>query len=79
MELTLFIRHDRDGSLRAEVEELPGAFAAGDDMGELRQSLEGAISLWLTPEGGDPPRVALELCGPTADWSCCRARARFGA
>jgi predicted RNase H-like HicB family nuclease len=45
--------------LWAEVEELPGCFAAGADMAELTEALAEAISLYLSEPGNDV-RVELE-------------------
>jgi predicted RNase H-like HicB family nuclease len=42
-----------------EVLELPGCFAAGADMDELREALSEAISLYLS-EPGDVKHVELE-------------------
>ena len=46
-------RSEDDHSLWAEVVELPGCFATGDDLDELRESLQEAIALYLhdDPEG----------------------------
>jgi predicted RNase H-like HicB family nuclease len=51
------------GMLWAEVLELPGCFASGATLDELREALEEAISLYLTddPEGG-----VLEIKGAAA-------------
>ena len=40
--------HDEDGSLWAEVLDLPGCFASGDTEDELREALDEAISLYLS-------------------------------
>lgn len=42
--------HKDSGSLWAEVVELPGCFATGEDLDELRRALEEAISLYLLDE-----------------------------
>jgi predicted RNase H-like HicB family nuclease len=47
MELTARIHHE-DGCYWAEVLELPGCFAAGDTLDELRDALAEAISLYMT-------------------------------
>lgn len=39
--------HEESGSLWAEVVELPGCFASGDDLDDLQEALEEAISLYL--------------------------------
>jgi predicted RNase H-like HicB family nuclease len=43
--------HQEDGSYWAEVDELPGCFAAGDSLDELWESLREAVELYVsTPE-----------------------------
>ena len=51
--------HEEDGSYWAEVEELPGCFASGHDLEELREAVVEAITLYLA-EGAskDAPRAA---------------------
>jgi predicted RNase H-like HicB family nuclease len=56
---TVRIHSEPGQDLWAEVEELPGLFASGRDMGELREALSEAISLYLS-EPGQPVRVELE-------------------
>lgn len=53
--------HDEGPGQRlwAEVEELPGVFASGQDMDELREALSEAISLYLSSPGR-PVHVELE-------------------
>lgn len=51
--------HREDDSFWAEVIELPGCFAAGDSLDELRESLAEAMSLVLGDE------VQLEFGAPT--------------
>lgn len=43
--------HEEDGTFWAEVEELPGCFAAGDTEDELWASLAEAMSLYLSTPG----------------------------
>ena len=52
-EFTVQVNHE-DGSFWAEVIELPGCFATGDTLDELRESLQEAIALYLhdNPQGG---------------------------
>lgn len=45
------IVHSEDGTLWAEVEEMPGCFATGDSMDELVESLTEAISAYLSSAG----------------------------
>jgi predicted RNase H-like HicB family nuclease len=60
------ISEDSDGSYWAKVDELPGCFASGLSLDEIKESTFDAIQLWL-PEGielgdlhwefeQDPPR-----------------------
>jgi predicted RNase H-like HicB family nuclease len=51
--------HEEDGSYWAEVPVLPGCFASGDTLDELREAVEEAIALCRSQDdrGGDaPPR-----------------------
>ncbi|HYZ55480.1 MAG TPA: type II toxin-antitoxin system HicB family antitoxin [Streptosporangiaceae bacterium] len=56
---TVRIHSEPGEDLWAEVDELPGCFASGHDMTELRAALAEAISLYLS-EPGHPVRVELE-------------------
>ena len=57
---TVLVHNDGPGQrLWAEVQELPGCFASGWDMSELRASLAEAISLYLS-EPGHEVHVELE-------------------
>jgi predicted RNase H-like HicB family nuclease len=50
------VHEEPDGSYWAEVTELPGCFASGFSLDELREAVFEAIQLWL-PDGitlGDP-------------------------
>ena len=53
-ELHVNVRHE-DDSLWATVDEFPGVFATGDNLDELRQSLEEGISLVLERPNGEVP------------------------
>jgi predicted RNase H-like HicB family nuclease len=57
-QLHVSVRHE-DDSLWATVEEFPGVFATGDNLEELRESLEEGIALVLAPAGQEPPAVKL--------------------
>ncbi len=46
MELTVRVHHE-DGAFWADVVELPGVFATGDDLDELTASLNEGLSLYL--------------------------------
>jgi predicted RNase H-like HicB family nuclease len=46
-----------DDTFWATVEEFPGVFATGDNLIELRESLEEGIALVLAPAGQMPPAV----------------------
>ncbi len=39
--------HEEDGAYWAEVEDLPGCFASGHDLEELREAVVEAITLYL--------------------------------
>jgi predicted RNase H-like HicB family nuclease len=56
---TVRVHHEPSEELWAEVLELPGCFAAGADMEELRQALAEAISLYLS-EPGEAKQLELE-------------------
>ncbi|MBI5311334.1 MAG: type II toxin-antitoxin system HicB family antitoxin [Actinobacteria bacterium] len=48
--------HEEDGSYWAEVLELPGCFASGRSLDELREALAESIGLYLASEpGGEHP------------------------
>lgn len=47
------------GSLWATVDEYPGVFATGDNLDELRVSLQEGIALVLARPGEEPPAVTL--------------------
>lgn len=52
--------HDaEDGSVWAEVLDLPGCFASGDNLDELREALQEAICLYVAddPEAGELTRM----------------------
>ena len=52
MELTVRVKEE-DGSYWAEVLELPGCFASGATLDELREALDEAVRLYLDePLGG---------------------------
>lgn len=59
---TVQIHHEpgQQYPLWAEVEELPGCFASGRDMDELREALSEAVSAYLS-EPGKEVRVDLEV------------------
>jgi predicted RNase H-like HicB family nuclease len=50
MDLTIRV-HEEDDRYWAEVAEIPGCFASGASLDELREALEEAISLCLDDEG----------------------------
>jgi predicted RNase H-like HicB family nuclease len=53
-----------DGSLWATVDEYPGVFATGDNLDELRVSLQEGIALVLAGPGEQPPTVTLAPLHP---------------
>lgn len=46
--------HDGEGSYWAEVDGLPGCFASGQTLDELREAVIEAISLYLAAGGESP-------------------------
>jgi predicted RNase H-like HicB family nuclease len=52
------VRHE-DDSFWATVDEFPGVLATGDDLDELRESLQEGIALILARPDEDPPAVTL--------------------
>ena len=72
LEYTVKVHTEEDGSLWAEVIELPGCFASGHAVPELLEALEEAIALYISddPEGAridtieapdDAPRRPLQV------------------
>jgi predicted RNase H-like HicB family nuclease len=52
------VRHE-DEAFWATVDEFPGVLATGDDLNELRESLQEGIALILACPGEEPPAVTL--------------------
>lgn len=50
--------HAEDAGFWAEVQEVPGCFAAGGTLEELAESLNEALSLCLEGEPGTPVKVS---------------------
>jgi predicted RNase H-like HicB family nuclease len=57
-EIHISVRFE-DGSYWATVDEYPGVFATGDDLEELRESLEEGISLVLAGPNEEPVPIRL--------------------
>jgi predicted RNase H-like HicB family nuclease len=57
-EINVSVRNE-DGSYWATVDQFPGVFATGDDLEELRESLEEGISLVLAGPDEDPVPIQL--------------------
>lgn len=79
--LTLNVREEADGSLWAEVEELPGCFASGRDLDELMEAMDEAVTLYL--QDGDVPKEELQRLAVTAEVvpldQARRGKAKHGA
>jgi predicted RNase H-like HicB family nuclease len=58
---TVRIHNEPGHELWAEVAELPGCFASGKGMDELREALAEAISLYLSEPGRTVHVVQVEL------------------
>jgi predicted RNase H-like HicB family nuclease len=50
---------EEDGAFWATVDQYPGVFGAGDDLEELRASLEEGICLIKAEPDGEPPALSL--------------------
>jgi predicted RNase H-like HicB family nuclease len=61
MELHAVIREEEDGSYWAEVKELPGCFASGHDLEEVKDGLVEAITLVLNEEVGAGASVSVRV------------------
>jgi predicted RNase H-like HicB family nuclease len=48
--LTLVIDDEGDGMLTGRVEELPGCFASGADLAELREAAAEAVRMYLADD-----------------------------
>jgi predicted RNase H-like HicB family nuclease len=57
-----------DGSMWATVDDMPGVFATGDTLDELRESLEEALALYLAKPGEELPPVDIS-CLETVETS----------
>ena len=53
-----------DGAMWATADEFPGVFATGDDLEELRESLQEGIALMLAKPGEEPPKVTIAPIEP---------------
>jgi len=53
-----------DDALWATVDEFPGVFATGDNLDELRESLQEGIALVLASPGEEPRTVSLGALHP---------------
>ena len=61
MELHAVIHEEPDGSYWAEVKELPGCFASGHDLYEVKEGLIEAINLVLEDDGTQPAGASIRL------------------
>jgi predicted RNase H-like HicB family nuclease len=57
-QLHIVVRHE-DNAFWATVREFPGVFATGDDLVELRESLEEGIALIMAEPNGAVPKINL--------------------
>ena len=64
MEFHATVHEEADGSYWAEVEELPGCFASGKDLNELREALIEAISMCLTDKEREEMRAQAQAKRP---------------
>ncbi len=59
--------HAEEGTLWAEVQELPGCFATGDTLEELAESLNEALALGLLGDLAEPERISPAALNFTKD------------
>ena len=59
MELTVRV-HEEDGAYWAEVVELPGCFASGETLDELRSALDEAVRLHRDEPIGAGPALRVD-------------------
>jgi predicted RNase H-like HicB family nuclease len=71
--------HEDSGSLWAEVVELPGCFATGGNLDELREALEEAVSLYLLDEPDRPGVRSMEEAGSRKQMEVGSMRVRVPA
>lgn len=76
-EMTLVI-HQEDGMFWTEVPELPGCFASGHNLNELKEALAEAIGIYLTDSPDQQLKVSVEL-GPPPDAAEFPARLQLAA
>ena len=60
-DFTAVVRQEGDGSYWAEVLELPGCFASGFDLDELKEALTEAIGLCLPDSAARGERTRIRL------------------
>ncbi len=56
--------HREDGSYWAEVPDLPGCFASGETIDELRDAIQESAALYLADRRGPLPAVRVALHEP---------------
>ena len=59
MELTVVVHQERQG-FWSEIEELPGCFASGRTLAELREALAEAVGLYLSGPPVDLDRQPIQ-------------------
>jgi predicted RNase H-like HicB family nuclease len=64
--------HSEADAFWATVDELPGVFATGDDLNELRESLQEGIALILARSGEEPPAVTRSRAAKRQRAACVR-------
>lgn len=73
----LLVIHQEDGMFWTEVPDLPGCFASGESLDELKEALAEAIGMYLT-EPDEQLRVSVEI-GPPPDAEEFPARLQLAA
>lgn len=63
LEFTVNVHLDEDGTYWAEVRELPGCFASGRDLDELKEAVVEAIQMCLPDEPNGAGAPAVQISG----------------
>lgn len=67
IEFTMRVHTEADGSMWAEVPELPGCFASGDTEDELLEALAEAVAMSVTEDGATPPELHIASISPAIE------------
>ncbi|HJU01906.1 MAG TPA: type II toxin-antitoxin system HicB family antitoxin [Actinomycetes bacterium] len=65
---TVMVHQAEDGTFWGQVKELPGCFATGDDLDELREAVVEAITMYLSDAEPAPPEQQARHRTADRDW-----------